>query len=106
MFSAWERFEDLLFKCPEHKLNKHDQLQIFYNGLHIKTRKMLDFRNPIPKMTATKGLERIEEVTRHSSTWHASQLKSDEPKEICSILKKVEEFESDMNSLTEKVNMV
>lgn len=35
LFSTWERFEDLLFKYPEHKLNKYDRLQIFYNGLQI-----------------------------------------------------------------------
>ncbi|PWA87499.1 hypothetical protein CTI12_AA126830 [Artemisia annua] len=73
LFTACERFEDLLFKCPEHKLNKHEQLQIFYNGLNVETRKMLDFKEPIPKMTAAKGLEKIEEVARHSSTWHDDQ---------------------------------
>ena len=36
--AAWERFEDALLKCPEHKLNKYEQLQIFYNGLGIDTK--------------------------------------------------------------------
>ncbi|PWA95299.1 hypothetical protein CTI12_AA049820 [Artemisia annua] len=91
LFSAWERFEDLLFKCPEHKLNKHEQLQIFYNGMNIETRRILDFKEPIPKMTAAKGLEKIDEIARHSSTWHAEQeLVSYKPDELCSILKNLE----------------
>lgn len=68
---------------------------------------MLDFKEPIPKMTAAKGLEKIEEVARHSSTWHENQSPvSDEPKKLSSILKNLEEFESDMNSLTVEVKMV
>ncbi|PWA49003.1 hypothetical protein CTI12_AA485900 [Artemisia annua] len=100
LFSAWERFEDLLFKCPEHKLNKHEQLQIFYNGLNIETRRILDFKEPIPKMTTTRGLEMIDEIARHSSTWHAKQEPVPyEPDELSSILKNIKKVESDMNSL-------
>ncbi|PWA55153.1 hypothetical protein CTI12_AA434730 [Artemisia annua] len=107
LFSAWERFEDLLFKCPEHKLNKHEQLQIFYNGLNIETRRILDFKEPIPKMTAARGLEKIDEIARHSSTWNAKQEPVPyEPDELDSILKNIEKDESDMNSLTVEVNMV
>ncbi|PWA82241.1 hypothetical protein CTI12_AA179230 [Artemisia annua] len=107
LFSAWERFEDMLFKCPEHKLNKHEKLQIFYNGLNIETRRILDFKEPIPKMTAGKGLEKIDEIARHSSTWHAEQEPvSYKPDELCSILKNIKKVQSDMNSLTVEVNMV
>ncbi|PWA37337.1 hypothetical protein CTI12_AA580870 [Artemisia annua] len=107
LFSAWERFEDLLFKCPEHKLNKHEQLQIFYNGLNIETRRILDFKEPIPKMTAARGLEKIDEIARYSSTWHAKQEPIPyEPDELGSILKNIKKVKSDMNSLTVEVNMV
>ncbi|PWA76409.1 hypothetical protein CTI12_AA233950 [Artemisia annua] len=58
-------------------------------------------------MTAAKGLENINEIARHSSTWHDKQeLISYKLDELCSILKNIEKVESDMNSLTVEVNMV
>ncbi|GKC80266.1 integrase, catalytic region, zinc finger, CCHC-type containing protein [Tanacetum coccineum] len=35
---SWERFTESLFSCPEHKLNEHEQLRIFYQGLDVETR--------------------------------------------------------------------
>ncbi|PWA35728.1 hypothetical protein CTI12_AA606530 [Artemisia annua] len=58
-------------------------------------------------MTAAKGLEKIDEIARHSSAWHAKQEPvSYKPDELCSILKNIEKVESDMNSFTVEVNMV
>ncbi|PWA61176.1 hypothetical protein CTI12_AA358490 [Artemisia annua] len=58
-------------------------------------------------MIAAKRLEKIDEIARHSSTWHAEQEPvSYKPDELCSILKNLEKVESDMNSLTVEVNMV
>ncbi|GKA81122.1 hypothetical protein Tco_0787814 [Tanacetum coccineum] len=33
---SWERFTKSLFSCPEHKLNEHEQLRIFYQGLEAE----------------------------------------------------------------------
>ncbi|GJU08262.1 integrase, catalytic region, zinc finger, CCHC-type containing protein [Tanacetum coccineum] len=52
---SWERFTKSLFSCPEHKLNEHEQLRIFYQGLDAETRLKVDFKGPIPRMTQTKG---------------------------------------------------
>ena len=30
---AWERFKELLSKCPSHRINEWEQVQIFHNGL-------------------------------------------------------------------------
>ncbi|GJY13832.1 integrase, catalytic region, zinc finger, CCHC-type containing protein [Tanacetum coccineum] len=59
---AWERFNDSLYNCPENKINKHEQLQIFYQGLDNETRRKVDFKGPIPKMTPTAGIEAIIEL--------------------------------------------
>ncbi|GKB37875.1 DNA-directed DNA polymerase [Tanacetum coccineum] len=63
---AWERFNDLLYNCPEHKINEHEQLQIFYQGLDPKTRKKADFMGPIPIMTPAAGIKAIDELSKHS----------------------------------------
>ncbi|GJV49174.1 integrase, catalytic region, zinc finger, CCHC-type containing protein [Tanacetum coccineum] len=58
---AWERFNDLLYNCLEHKINEHEQLQIFYQGLDPKTRKKADFMGLIPRMTPVVGIKAIDE---------------------------------------------
>ncbi|GKC23213.1 putative ribonuclease H-like domain-containing protein [Tanacetum coccineum] len=30
LYQAWERYNDLLFRCPQHDLNNHQKVQIFY----------------------------------------------------------------------------
>ena len=34
LYDAWERFKDLLRKCPYHGIPPWVQIQTFYNGLH------------------------------------------------------------------------
>ncbi|GJR58293.1 hypothetical protein Tco_1500455 [Tanacetum coccineum] len=38
LFQAWERFKELLMKCPQHYLTKMQEVILFYNGLDILTR--------------------------------------------------------------------
>ncbi|KAL5549377.1 hypothetical protein UlMin_004608 [Ulmus minor] len=42
MYEAWERFKDLLRKCPHHGLPLWMQVQTFYNGLLSNTQTMVD----------------------------------------------------------------
>ncbi|GJV22152.1 hypothetical protein Tco_1371172 [Tanacetum coccineum] len=39
---AWERYNDLLYQCPLHDLNFQQKVHIFYSGLDISTRKILE----------------------------------------------------------------
>ncbi|KAL5544723.1 hypothetical protein UlMin_008507 [Ulmus minor] len=42
LYEAWERFKDLLRKCPHHGLSLWMQVQTFYNGLLSNTQTMVD----------------------------------------------------------------
>ena len=42
MYEAWERYKDLLRKCPHHELLGWLQIQTFYNGLRLEHRAMVD----------------------------------------------------------------
>jgi hypothetical protein len=42
MHEAWERFHELLRKCPHHGVPRWQQVQIFYHGLHDDTRNFVD----------------------------------------------------------------
>ena len=39
---AWERFKELLRKCPHHGISYCIQLETFYNGLNSSARLMVD----------------------------------------------------------------
>ncbi|KAG9458839.1 hypothetical protein H6P81_003347 [Aristolochia fimbriata] len=62
---AWERFNGLLKKCPNHKIELWSQIEIFYNGLNINTRSMIDSAagGSISKKTPEEVHELIEEMT-------------------------------------------
>ncbi|GJU62343.1 reverse transcriptase domain-containing protein [Tanacetum coccineum] len=92
---SWERFTESLFSCPEHKLNEHEQLQIFYQGLDVETRRKVYFKGPIPIMTPTKGIEAIKELSEHSLLVHGGNIKA-ENEELQIVLKQINNFENNI----------
>ncbi|GKG22056.1 putative ribonuclease H-like domain-containing protein, partial [Tanacetum coccineum] len=59
LYQAWERYNDLLYKCPTHDINSHQKVNIFYNGLGTMNRHLLDSQGPIPGMTHAQALTAI-----------------------------------------------
>ncbi|GJY12430.1 homeodomain-like protein [Tanacetum coccineum] len=43
-YQAWERFKELLMKCPQHYLTEMQEVILFYNGLDVPTRQILESR--------------------------------------------------------------
>ncbi|GJU34027.1 hypothetical protein Tco_1182381 [Tanacetum coccineum] len=50
-FCAWERFKELLMKCPQHYLTNMQEVILFYNGLDVPTRQIIDSKGVIPSKT-------------------------------------------------------
>lgn len=44
-YECWERFNDLLLKCPHHGFEKWRLIQCFYNGLTMSNRHMVESMN-------------------------------------------------------------
>ncbi|GKE20839.1 hypothetical protein Tco_1432351, partial [Tanacetum coccineum] len=65
-----ERYIDLLYKCPQHDLNCQQKVHIFYTGLDISTRRMLDSRGFITLMKQTQALISIQVMLDHSHNWY------------------------------------
>ena len=42
MYKAWERYKNLLRRCPHHELSGWLQIQTFYNGLTNENRAMVN----------------------------------------------------------------
>ncbi|GJT14297.1 hypothetical protein Tco_0861339 [Tanacetum coccineum] len=99
-----ERFNDLLYNCLEHKINEHEQLQIFYQGLDPGTRMKADFKGPIPRMTLAAGIKAIDELSKHSLSWYKEEeyKKNDFDK----VLEHINDFEHNISVLNEEVRMV
>ncbi|GJZ31046.1 gypsy/ty3 retroelement polyprotein [Tanacetum coccineum] len=51
LFRAWERFKELLMKCLQHYLTDMQEVILFYNGLDVPTRQILDSKGDIPTKT-------------------------------------------------------
>ncbi|GKA70700.1 mitochondrial proton/calcium exchanger protein-like protein isoform X1 [Tanacetum coccineum] len=52
LYQAWERFKDLFMKCPQHYLTEMQEVVLFYNGLDVLTRQIINSRGAIPSKTA------------------------------------------------------
>ncbi|GJZ38358.1 retrovirus-related pol polyprotein from transposon TNT 1-94 [Tanacetum coccineum] len=66
LYQAWERFKELLMKCPYHYLTKMHEVILFYNVLGIPTRQILDSRGAIPSKTAIDAKVAIQEMAEYS----------------------------------------
>ncbi|GKB96594.1 hypothetical protein Tco_0982731 [Tanacetum coccineum] len=70
LYHAWERYNDLFYQCPLHYLNYQQTVHIFYTGLDISTRRILESNMFIPLMTPTQALESIQVMADHSHDWY------------------------------------
>ncbi|GJZ84318.1 retrovirus-related pol polyprotein from transposon TNT 1-94 [Tanacetum coccineum] len=66
LFSAWERFKELPMKCPQHYLTDIQEVILFYNGLDVPTRQILDSKGAIPSKTAADAKIAIQEMAEYS----------------------------------------
>ncbi|GJQ97292.1 homeodomain-like protein [Tanacetum coccineum] len=73
LFDTWERYNDLLFKCPFHELNDHQKVNTFYNGLNSQTRRAVDSNGLVPGLTASDALKSIQKLVEHSHKWHCEE---------------------------------
>ncbi|GKC89519.1 hypothetical protein Tco_1150168 [Tanacetum coccineum] len=70
LFCAWERFKELLMKCPQHYMTDMQEVILFYNGLDVPTRQILDSRGAIPTKTVVDAKVAIQEMAKNSQKWH------------------------------------
>ncbi|GJS67176.1 retrovirus-related pol polyprotein from transposon TNT 1-94 [Tanacetum coccineum] len=81
LYQAWEQFNELLMKCPQHYLTEMQEVVLFYNRLDVPTRQILDSRGAIPSKTAADAKIAIQEMAEYSQKWHngTSRVRSTEP---------------------------
>ncbi|GKA28764.1 hypothetical protein Tco_0715009 [Tanacetum coccineum] len=70
LYQAWERFKELLMKYPQHYLTEMQEVILFYNGLDVPTRQILDSRGAVPTKTVEDAKKAIQEMAEYSQKWH------------------------------------
>ncbi|GJS53935.1 hypothetical protein Tco_0627297 [Tanacetum coccineum] len=86
LYQAWERYNDLLYKCPTHK-------------------------GPIPGMTPTQALTAIQTMADHSQKWHdrtssRNVSNSSNTDGLAAIISKLDNLGCDMKKLKENVHAI
>ncbi|KAI3701437.1 hypothetical protein L6452_26515 [Arctium lappa] len=68
---AWERFKELLRKCPHHGIPYCIQLETFYNGLNPMAKQMLDATSggAFTANTYNDGYEILEKISTNNGHW-------------------------------------
>ncbi|GKA36213.1 hypothetical protein Tco_0722704 [Tanacetum coccineum] len=70
IYQAWERFKELLLRCPQHYLTDMQEVISFYKGLDVPTRQILDSKGVIPSMKDADAKKAIQDMADHSQKWH------------------------------------
>ncbi|GKC21657.1 hypothetical protein Tco_1023807 [Tanacetum coccineum] len=111
LYQDWERYKNLLYKCPTHDINSHQKVNIFYNGLGTMNRQLLDSQGPIPGRTPAQALTGIQTMANHSQKWHDGTSNrniesSSNSERIAAIVSKLDNLGRDMNKLKENVHAI
>ncbi|GJZ91643.1 hypothetical protein Tco_0663570, partial [Tanacetum coccineum] len=110
LYQAWERYNDLLFKCPTYDLNDYQKVNTFYKVLEISTRQMLDSRRPILELIATRALVSIQEIDDHSYKWQEKEGNREtgeyKSTRMSTITYKFKSLNRDMRNLKENVHSI
>ncbi|GJR54573.1 hypothetical protein Tco_1405094 [Tanacetum coccineum] len=106
LYQAWERFKELLMKCPQHYLTEMQEVVLFYNGLDVPTRQILDSRGAIPSKTAADAKTAIQEMAEYSQKWHngTSRVRSTETSDgLAAIQAQLNNLGREIKKVNEKV---
>ncbi|KAG8485627.1 hypothetical protein CXB51_018936 [Gossypium anomalum] len=77
LYNAWERYKDLLWRCPHHGLPLWLQVQTFYNGVNPSTRQMIDAAagGTMNNKTPEAAYKFIEELSLNNYQWQVIRTK-------------------------------
>ncbi|GJT85478.1 hypothetical protein Tco_1067195 [Tanacetum coccineum] len=106
LYQAWERFKDLLMKCPQHYLTEMQEVIMFCNGLDVPTRQILDLKGVIPTKTTADAKVAIQEMAEYSQKWHngTSKTRSTETSDgLVAIQAQLDNLGREIQKVNEKV---
>ena len=71
LVEAWDRFHELLRRCPHHRLIRWMQVHTFYNCLRDVTRTVIDALagEALMKKTTDQAYELLEDAATNTNQW-------------------------------------
>ncbi|XP_059664027.1 uncharacterized protein LOC132309759 [Cornus florida] len=106
----WERFHDLILKCPHHGFDKAQLVQFFYKGLSPINRTIIESMNQgkFKAQTPDQAYTFLEELAENAQNWNSNTdefSRNDQTNKTSSWyeIKPKNELKSVMHSLTEGV---
>ena len=68
LYEAWDRYKDLLHRCPQHGFETRFQAQTFYNGLNYAPRSTIDaaLGGSITSKIAIEACRLFEELAKNN----------------------------------------
>ncbi|XP_062089006.1 uncharacterized protein LOC133795570 [Humulus lupulus] len=78
LYEAWERFKDLIRKCPHHGIEKWMLVHNFYNGLGGTTRTLIDAAagGAFMRKSANEAYDLLEEMAMNNQQWPSERSSS------------------------------
>ncbi|XP_052294371.1 uncharacterized protein LOC127901325 [Citrus sinensis] len=75
LYEAWERFKELLRRCPHHGIPCCIQLETFYNWLNLSTRLMVDIsaNGALLFKSYTEAYEILERIANNNYQWPSAR---------------------------------
>ncbi|GKF54732.1 hypothetical protein Tco_0165072, partial [Tanacetum coccineum] len=70
LYQAWKHFKELLLRCTQHYLTDMQEVILFYKGLVVPTRQIIDSKGAIPTMKVADAKKDIQDIADHSQKWH------------------------------------
>ena len=70
LYKALERYKGLIRSFPQHDLNVQQEVSIFYDGVNVTTRKLLDSQGSMTKKDPETIKELLEEFVKRSHEYH------------------------------------
>ncbi|KAL5555033.1 hypothetical protein UlMin_037269 [Ulmus minor] len=76
LYEAWERFKEMLRKCPHHGISIWLQVSTFYNGLVSNYRAMIDAASGgcLMGKTPEEAHELLEVMAENNNQWHSERV--------------------------------
>ncbi|GJW80228.1 hypothetical protein Tco_0144203 [Tanacetum coccineum] len=107
LYQAWERYNDLLYKCHTHDINSHQKVNIFYKGLSTMNHQLLT--NPWDD--TTRALTAIQTIADHSQKWQdgttSRNTESNSSNDgLAALVNKLDNLGRDMKKLKESVHAI
>ncbi|GJV39626.1 hypothetical protein Tco_1418066 [Tanacetum coccineum] len=106
LYQEWERFKELLMKCPQRYLTEMQVVILFYNGLEVLTRQILDSKGVIPTKSTADAKVAILEMAEYSQKWHNGTSKAGSTKTsdgFAAIQAQPNNLEREIKNVNEKV---